>query len=108
MPQNQSIQRKFESKVEALLSVSQELSQCQKDKNLYFIQCKELGERCKALKLALVASKQERNRKESFVEEQTQNLNHVLNCVKEENNSLHEELNNMKRQLDEAQGDIKV
>lgn len=90
------------------MTVSQELDVCQNEKNLYLNQSKELAERCKALKLALVAQKQERNRKESVVEEQHQNLTHVLTCVKEENNSLHEEINTLKRKLDEAQGDIKV
>lgn len=106
--QHQSIQRKFECKVEALLKVSQELAKCQQEKEQYKLQSIDYAERCKAMKLALIAQKKERNRKESMAEEQQINLAHVFKCVKEENKSLNEEIENLKSQLDEAKCDTKV
>uniref|UniRef100_A0A915L150 Coiled-coil domain-containing protein n=1 Tax=Romanomermis culicivorax TaxID=13658 RepID=A0A915L150_ROMCU len=108
LSEHQIVQRKLEHKVEALLKVSQELVECQKEKQTHKTQAQEYAERCKAMKMAMVAQKRERNRKESAAEEQQHNLVHVFKCVKEENKSLNEEIESLKSQLEEAKCDIKL
>nr|KAG5698069.1 hypothetical protein BaRGS_016717 [Batillaria attramentaria] len=112
----QVCRQKLESKCEALLILSRELSECRSERDQFKLMAEQLRERYQVLKRQLAGHRPMSPSHDSsssvdlkqYASTQGQGLAQVLMEYREQNKSLQFEVDDLKQKLQDAQGDIKL
>lgn len=98
----------MDGKIEALLLVSEDLSACQIDRDGWRQKAEAFTQQIQQLEIALRSCKEERLKLEQSSGQEREHLLGLLNGLRKETRMLQEDDNNLRQQLKEAKGDIKL